>query len=237
MPGHLAGRGAQRHDRVGVAVVAWPRAAEEVRRGAGRRQEDQVPGRVVGHDAPHVCGAGGGERVPVQPAACGSPGFRGTGSKLQRSAPLRRSKARTAPLGPSLRRNLVLFAEPTTTTEPATVGGDENCTSPCRKFTGRPMRCARSSASASTSALTSTVPALAKVLAGAPGAGIHGDQPQVARAHEQPVGAGGGGGRLAVLPVGDAAAVVAGADRPEFQLRVEDPAFPARGRDRARSGD
>ena len=47
----------------------------------------------------------------------------GTGSQVQREAPVRASKPRTSPLAASTRR-LSETAEPTTTTSPTTVGGE-----------------------------------------------------------------------------------------------------------------
>ena len=58
MPHDAAGRRAQRHDRVRIAVVAEPKRAVVVGRGARRRHENQIARRIRRHDRPHVCGAG-----------------------------------------------------------------------------------------------------------------------------------------------------------------------------------
>ena len=62
-------------------------------------------------------------RVPVSQVSCpGSPGC-GIVWKVQRSAPLRTSKARTSPGGAS-GRSMSAIDEPTTITSPTTVPGE-----------------------------------------------------------------------------------------------------------------
>jgi hypothetical protein len=68
-------------------------------------------------------------------------------------------------------------------------------------------------------------PVAAEVRAGPAGAGIDGDEAQVGGAHEEPVGAGPVARGGPVGPVGDAAAVVAGADGAQLEVRVMDPAL------------
>ena len=57
-PDPLAGLGAQRHDRIGVVVIAGPLAAPEIRARRGRRQEYQAAFLVHRHRRPDIGMAG-----------------------------------------------------------------------------------------------------------------------------------------------------------------------------------
>ena len=58
LPDQLAGRGPQRHDRVGVAIVALALAAEEIRARRAGRDEHQIALRIDREDRPGIGGAG-----------------------------------------------------------------------------------------------------------------------------------------------------------------------------------
>ena len=70
MPCDLAGRGLERDDRVRVAVVARPQAAEVVRARARSRREDEAALRVGHHDRPDICRTGA-RGTPILPARMG----------------------------------------------------------------------------------------------------------------------------------------------------------------------
>ena len=111
VPDALAGRGAQRDERVGVEVGAGAIDADEVRADGADRQEDEAARRIGGDRRPHVRGArrrvAGLERLERPDAA----------------RPLRASNARTSPGGLSARIRSAID-EPTTTTSPTTIGGE-----------------------------------------------------------------------------------------------------------------
>ena len=58
LPDQLAGRRPQRHDRVGVAIVAPALAAEEIRARRAGRDEHQIALRIDREDRPGIGGAG-----------------------------------------------------------------------------------------------------------------------------------------------------------------------------------
>ena len=123
VPDEFSGRGAQRHDGIGIAVVAEPRDAVVVDRRAAGGQEHQVALRIRGNDGPGVGAAAANARLPFQVRYAGSCGSCGTGFQVQRSAPLRTSKARTSPLAPTVEL-LSAIAEPTTMRSLTMAGGD-----------------------------------------------------------------------------------------------------------------
>ena len=99
VPDDLPRRGAQRDDRVGVAVVAEALAAEVV--GAGsRRHEDEVALRVGRDHRPDVRRARRARRCrPARSRHAGSRRvLRDRDPNVQRSSPVRASKPRTSPL-------------------------------------------------------------------------------------------------------------------------------------------
>ena len=122
-PDHAARRRLEGDDRAPVVVDARALAAEEVRARVPGRHEQQAARRVRREGRPGVGRAALPARRARRPVgerrAC--PG--GTGSKAQRSAPLRASKPRTTPPGAS-RRRLSSTRAPTATTSPTTVGGE-----------------------------------------------------------------------------------------------------------------
>ena len=94
VPDYLAARGAQRDDRVRVAIVSAPLAAVEVRAGASGRNEDEAALRIGRQDRPGVGGAAtvravagpGGARRIVAPARNRVPRpAQGAGARVERA--------------------------------------------------------------------------------------------------------------------------------------------------------
>ncbi len=180
-PDPLAGLGAQRHDRIGVVVVAGPLAAPEIRARRRRRQEHQAAFLVHRHRRPDI-GMAGDDAIMHQriEAPARTPGSRIEGAHRA---------------GWRLDAAVVRDRRADDDGVADNDGGRRDL-----EFAGPFQRRA---------GLELDLAIGAEIGAGNAGPRVERDHPRVVGTHQDSRAAGGGPGRLVVDPIGHAAAIVA----------------------------